>query len=284
MLLIVGSIVVLVCVGTGFVMSNGQLLALWHPFEILIICGAATGAFITANPPKVHKAVVSGLLGVLKGSPYKKAIYMDALSLMYDLLSKARKEGMMAIEPDIEEPKESPIFQAYPKVASNHHAVEFICDYMRLLVSGNINPFEFDNLMDVELQTHHQQAQMPADAVTKVADGLPGFGIVAAVLGIVITMSALGGPPEEIGAKVAAALVGTFLGILMAYGFVAPIGTAMEHNAREEAKFFECLKAVLLAAANGYSPQLAVEFGRKVMYSDIRPSFTELEEHVKKKA
>ncbi len=283
MLVIIGSIVVLACVAGGYVLSHGELLALWQPFELLIICGAAIGAFISANPPKVHKAVIQNILGVLKGTKYKKALYLDLLSLIYDLLQKARKEGMMAIEKDIDDPSASEVFSSYPKILADHHIIDFICDYFRLMVGGNMNPFELENLMDIELATHHQEAEMPAEAVTKIADGLPGFGIVAAVLGIVITMSFLGGEAADIGKHVAAALVGTFLGILIAYGFVAPLAIAMEHNAREEAKFFECIKVCILASVNGYSPQVAVEFGRKVMYSSERPSFSELEEHVKNK-
>ncbi len=283
MLLIIGSIVVIASVAGGYVLSHGQLMALWQPFEVLIICGAAFGAFITANPPSVHKAVASNIIAVFKGSKYKKELYLDLLSLIYDLLQKSRKEGMMAIEEDIEDPSQSAVFTSYPKIASDHHVVDFICDYFRLMVGGNMNPFELENLMDIELATHHQEAEMPAKAVTTVSDGLPGFGIVAAVLGIVITMSFIGGDPALIGGHVAAALVGTFLGILFAYGFVSPLASAMEHAVREEAKFYECIKVCILASVNGYSPQVAVEFGRKVMYSTLRPSFLELEEHVKNK-
>lgn len=281
MLNIVGYIVVLACVGVGFVLSGGSLMSLWHPFEVLIICGAAFGAFLIANPMSVVKAAFGGAIGTLKGSKYSKALYMDLLALMFDLLQKARKEGMMAIEADIDEPKESAIFSNYPKILADHHIMDFICDYIRLMVGGNMNPFELENLMDMELAAHHKEAEMPAEAVTKVSDGLPGFGIVAAVLGIVITMGFLGGDPALIGGKVGAALVGTFLGILFAYGFVGPTAVAMEHVAREEAKFYECIKVCLLAAVNGYNPQVAVEFGRKVMYASDRPSFNELEEFLK---
>lgn len=281
MLIIVGILIVLGCVGGGFVLSHGHLEALWQPFELLIIGGAAFGAFVTANPPSVLKAVISGVLGVLKGSKYKKAVYLELLSLMFELLQKTRKEGMMSIEEDIEAPGESPLFSKYPKIVSDHHVTDFICDYLRLMVGGTMNPFELENLMDMELAAHHKEAEMPGEAVTAVSDALPGFGIVAAVLGIVITMSFIGGDPAVLGHHVAAALVGTFLGILLAYGFVGPVATAMGHIAREEAKFYECIKVCLLAAVNGYNPQVAVEFGRKVMYASVRPSFLELEEHVK---
>ncbi len=283
MLIIIGAIMVLASVAGGFVLSSGELMALWQPFELLIIGGAALGAFVTANPMNVLKSVFKNVLGALKGSKYKKALYLDLLSLIYDMLQKSRKEGMMSIESDIDEPHESPLFAKYPTLVGDHHIMDFICDYFRLMVGGTMNPFELENLMDMELAAHHEEAEMPAQAVTRVSDALPGFGIVAAVLGIVITMSFIGGDPAVLGHHVAAALVGTFLGILMAYGFVAPIATAMEHVAREEAKFYQCIKVCLLAAVNGYSPQVAVEFGRKVMYSTIRPSFSELEEHVKNK-
>lgn len=283
MLIIIGAIIVLACVAGGFVLSHGELMALWQPFELLIIGGAALGAFVSANPASVLKGVLKNLLVTLKGSKYKKALYLDLLSLIYDMLQKSRKEGMMSIEADIDDPHESPLFTKYPTILADHHIIDFICDYFRLMVGGTMNPFELENLMDMELAAHHQEAEMPAQAVTRVSDGLPGFGIVAAVLGIVITMSFIGGDPAVLGHHVAAALVGTFLGILMAYGFVGPIATAMEHAAREEAKFYQCIKVCLMAAVNGYSPQVAIEFGRKVMYSTIRPSFSELEEHVKNK-
>lgn len=281
MFIIIGIIIVSGCVAGGYVLSHGNLMALWQPYELIIICGAAFGAFMISNPLKVHKAVMKNMMIILKGSKYQKALYLELLSLMYDLLNKARKEGMMSIEADIEDAHQSEIFQKYPNVLADHHIVDFIADYLRLMVGGNMNPFELENLMDLELQTHHQEALLAANAVTKVADGLPGFGIVAAVLGIVITMGALGGPPDVIGHHVAAALVGTFLGILLAYGFVGPFAIAMEHVVREEGKFYECVKVCLLATANGCAPQVAVEFGRKVMYSSDRPSFSQLEEHVK---
>ncbi len=281
MLIIIGFIIVLACVAGGFVLSHGNLASLWQPYELLIIGGSAFGAFVTSNPPVVLKAVLKNVIGALKGSKYRKALYLELLALMYDLLQKSRKEGMMAIEEDIESPSESALFGKYPKIVADHHIIDFICDYLRLMVGGNMNPFELENLMDMELAAHHKEAEMPAEAVTKVSDALPGFGIVAAVLGIVITMSFIGGDPAVLGHHVAAALVGTFLGILMAYGFVGPLATAMEHIAREEAKFYECVKVCLMAAVNGYNPQVAVEFGRKVMYASERPSFSELEEHVK---
>ncbi len=281
MFIIIGFIIVLACVGGGFVLSHGQLGSLWQPYELLIIGGAAFGAFVVSHPTKVIKSVFANCVLILKGSKYQKALYLELLSLLFGILTKARKEGMMAIEADIDDPAASELFSKYPKILADHHILDFICDYLRMMVGGNMNAFELENLMDVELETHHEESKLAADAVNKASDALPGFGIVAAVLGIVITMGALTEPPEVIGHHVAAALVGTFLGILMAYGFVGPMAVAMEHISREEAKFYTCIKVTLLASVNGYNPQVAVEFGRKVMYSSERPSFTELEEHVK---
>lgn len=281
---IIGIVLVFGCVAGGFVLSHGHLAALWQPYELLIIGGSAFGAFVIANPGKLLKVVLTSLPLLLKGSPYTKEYYLEALALIYDLLAKARKEGMMALEADVEDPANSGIFGKYPKFLHNHHALEFLTDYLRLMVGGSIkNAFELENLMDVELDTHHDEAHQPAAALTRTADGLPGFGIVAAVLGIVITMGALGGPPEEIGHHVAAALVGTFLGILLAYGVVGPLSSLLGHCMRDESQFFRVLKTVLLASQQGYSPQIAVEFGRKAIFSSERPSFRELEERVKRK-
>lgn len=281
--LIVGAIIVLGSVAGGFVLSQGHLAALWQPYELLVIGGAAFGAFFMANPMKVIKAVFGNIGKLFSGSKFKKDYYMDALALLYDLLSKARKEGLMTLEADVEEPDKSPIFKKYPKIISDHHVLDFITDYLRMMVGGNMNPIELENLMDVELETHHHEAALPGSALTRVADALPGFGIVAAVLGIVITMGSIGGPSAEIGHHVAAALVGTFLGILLAYGFVAPMSTFLEHCTRDEAQFYICLKTCLLASLQGYAPQVATEFGRKTIFTDERPSFRELEQRVKKK-
>lgn len=284
MFIIIGTVIVLGCVAGGFVLSHGHLEALWQPYELLVIGGAAFGAFVISNPLKVIKAVFAALPGLLKGSKYKKEMYMDVLALMYDLLVKARKQGMMALEGDVDKPESSEVFGKYPALLADHHLTEFITDYLRLLAAGSItSPYELDALMDVELETHHQEGHKPAAALTRISDGLPGFGIVAAVLGIVITMGALGGPPAEIGHHVASALVGTFLGILLAYGFVGPMATALEHNAADEAAMFLCIKNTLVASAQGYAPQIAIEFGRKAIGSTERPSFTELENRVKGK-
>jgi chemotaxis protein MotA len=284
MKLIFGFIIVSGCVLGGFVLSHGEPAALWQPYELLIIGGAALGAFVISNPGKVIKTVFGSIPLLLKGSKYNKVLYMDLLGLMYDLFAKSRKDGLMSLEADIESPKQSAIFKKYPRILSDHHMMDFIADYLRLMVGGNMNSFELENLMEVELETHHHEASQIHNALTKVSDALPGFGIVAAVLGIVITMASIGGPPEEIGHHVAAALVGTFLGILLAYGFVGPMAAMLEHLAHEESKFFECIKVCLIATLNGYAPQIAVEFGRKTVFSTERPSFMELESHIKKKA
>ncbi len=281
MKLIIGLLVVLGCVFGGYVLSHGNLVALYQPFELLIIAGGATGAFIIANPGKVIISVLKGVPALLKGAKYKKKNYMELLGLLYALFAKARKEGLMALEGDVEEPEQSEIFQQYPALTKNHHLIEFICDYLRLMVGGNMNAFEIEALMDVELETHHEESHKPGAAVQTVADGLPAFGIVAAVMGVVITMGFISEPPEVLGAHIAAALVGTFLGILLAYGFAAPIASAMNAQAEEESKMFECAKVSILATLNGYTPQVAVEFGRKTLMSHVRPGFLELEEYVK---
>lgn len=277
---IFGVILVFASIAVGYVLSHGDLVTLWQPYEMIIICGSAGGAFIISNPGKVIKAAFTGVLGLTKGSKYGKKEYLDLLGLMFEIFAKVRKEGMMSIEEHIDDPENSNVFAKHPNILKDHHAIDFVCDYLRIIVGGNMNPFELENLMDIELETHHHEGEQPANAITRVADALPGFGIVAAVLGIVITMGSLDQPPDVIGAHVAAALVGTLLGILFAYGFVGPFATALEHRLAEESKYLECMKVCLLATLNGYSPQIAVEFGRKTLFSTERPSFLELEEYL----
>lgn len=285
MLQIVGSILVLGCVAGGFLIAGGNLLLLWHPSEVLIICGAALGAFLTSNPPKVVKQAFAGALSLPKGPKYKRTDYVALLQLLYDVLQKMRKEGVLGVEADIEKPGESALFKKYPAILADHHLTEFITDCLRLIVGGNLEAHELESLLEYELETHHREAHAPAHAVQQVADALPGFGIVAAVLGIVNTMSALdGAETSEIGEKVAAALVGTFLGILVAYGFVGPIASAMTHRANEEGKAFEVVKMALVASVRGYAPSVAVEFARKLLFSEVRPSFADLEAQLKGRA
>jgi len=276
-----GGILVLAAVLGGYTLSHGDIRALWQPFELLIIGGAALGAFITANPAKVTMATLRKLPAMLGASKYNKSLYLELLSLLYQLFNTIRREGLIAIERHIEDPQDSEIFTRFPMISDNVGARNFICDYLRLMVIGDMTSYELENLMDIDLDTHHRELMAPSSALAKTADSLPGFGIVAAVLGIVITMQSLGGPPEVIGVHVAAALVGTFLGILLAYGFVAPLSAAMEHRVGDESKFFECIKVCILASVNGMPPQIAVEFGRKTLFSDVRPDFYELEECVK---
>lgn len=279
--LIVGSLIVWGSILGGFVLSGGQLLALFQPYEVLVISGASFGAFFTGTPMPIIKKTISGVIQLLGNSPYNKTLYMELLACLYDLFQKIRKEGLIAIEGDIEDPKASAIFSKYKLISKNHHALEFICDYLRLMVVGDMSSNELGDLIDAELDTHHEEALLPSVALSKIADGFPGFGIVAAVLGIVITMSSLGGPPEELGHHVASALVGTLLGILFAYGFFAPMSLALEARVRAEGKFYVSIKMAILACVSGAPPQVAVEFGRKVLYSNDRPSFQELEKRVR---
>jgi chemotaxis protein MotA len=282
MFAIIGSLLVLGCVCGSFLMEGGNLLLLWHPAEFLIILGAAFGAFVISNPMKVVKVAFASALGLLKGPRYRREDYVDLLKLLYDILVKIRKSGMLAIEADIESPAKSKLFNEYPRIMADHHMLEFITDCLRLIVGGNLDPHELESLLEYELETHHKEAGEPGQAVQRVADALPGFGIVAAVLGIVNTMAAIeGADTGTIGKKVAAALVGTFLGILVAYGFVGPIASAIEHRVSEEGKAFEVVKMALVASVRGYAPPVAVEFARKLLWSDVRPTFADLENHLK---
>lgn len=281
MLVIVGYLIVLGAVFGGFVLAGGHLGSMVQPVELLMIGGAALGAFVVGNSPKTLKATLGALPSCLRGSKYDKSLYMELMSLLYDILVKMRKEGAMAIENDVEKPEESALFARYPKVAGDHHLVVFLTDYLRLMVSGNMNAFEIENLMDHEIETHHHEAEEPGHIVQKVADGLPAFGIVAAVMGVVHTMESVGIPPAELGKLIAQALVGTFLGILLAYGIVGPLATLLNERAKESTKVLQCIKVTLLASLNGYAPPIAVEFGRKVLFSAERPTFAELEGHVK---
>ncbi|MFM9969229.1 MAG: flagellar motor stator protein MotA [Burkholderiales bacterium] len=281
MLVIVGYLIVIGSVFGGFLLAGGHLSALMQPVEVLMIAGAAIGAFLVGNSPKVLKATMQALPTVLKGSKYTKARYMELMGLQYAVLTKIRKEGLMSIERDVEAPHESPLFSQFPDLLADHHLIEFFTDYLRLMVSGNLNPMEIENLMDNEIDTHHHEGAIPATAIQKVGDGLPAFGIVAAVMGVVHTMASVGLPPAELGMLIANALVGTFLGILLAYGFVGPLSGLLEQKLDDATKQLQCVKVTLLASMNGYAPQLAVEFGRKILYSTERPTFTELDEHVR---
>jgi len=283
MLVIIGYLAVCFSVFGGFIMAGGHIAALLQPIEFLMIGGAATGAFLVGNTGKVIKSALKDLPKCLKGSQYNKENFMEVLALLYELLSKVRKEGLMSIEGDVEEPHESPIFAKYPKITSDHHVIEFMTDYLRIMVSGNLNAMEIENLIDVEIDTHHHESMVTSHVLAKMGDGMPAFGIVAAVMGVVHTMESVGIPPAELGMLIAHALVGTFLGILLAYGFVGPLATLLEQKAEESTKMFQTIKVTLPANLNGYAPAMAVEFGRKALNSTERPSFLELEEHVKTK-
>ncbi|MGM9426939.1 flagellar motor stator protein MotA [Hydrogenophaga sp. MI9] len=285
MFVIIGFLVSMACIFGVFIAHGGNIGVVLHalPFEITTILGAALGAFVMNNQMKVVKASAAGLGQCFKGSKYTKARYMELLALQFDILQKARKEGLMAIEQDVENPSQSPLFKKYPTVGSDHHVTEFITDYLRMMVSGNLNAHEIESLMDAEIETHHQEAHAPVAAIARLAGGLPAFGIVAAVLGVVNTMGSVGQPPAVLGGMIGSALVGTFLGILLAYGVVEPLGGLLEQKTEEASKEFQCIKTTLLASMQGYAPSTAIEFGRKVLFSDVRPSFTELEGHVKGK-
>ena len=285
MLVILGYIACLGCIFGVYVVHGGNVSVILTalPFEMITIMGGALGAFVVNNQPKVLKATMKALPMALKGSKYTKARYMELMAMLYDILQKARKEGLMAIESDVESPQDSEIFKKYPTVGSDHHVIEFVTDYLRMLVSGNLNSHEIESLMDSEIETHHQEAHAPVAALARLAGALPAFGIIAAVLGVVNTMGSVGQPPSVLGGMIGSALVGTFLGILLAYGVVEPLGGLVEQKLEDAAKELQCIKTTLLASMQGYNPATAIEFGRKVLFSGDRPGFLELESHVRGK-
>jgi chemotaxis protein MotA len=285
MFVIIGWLVVLGCVFGVYIFHGGNISVILKalPFEMITIGGATMGAFLANNQMKVIKKTMAGLGACFKGSKYTKARYMELMALLFDILQKARKEGLMAIEKDVEEPEQSEIFKKYPTVGSDHHVVEFITDYLRMMVSGNLNAHEIESLMDSEIETHHNEEHAAVAAIQRIAGGLPAFGIVAAVLGVVNTMGSVGQPPAVLGGMIGSALVGTFLGILLAYAFAEPLAGLLEQKVEEGSKEFQCIKTTLLASMQGYNPSTAIEFGRKVLFSTERPTFGELEAYVKKK-
>jgi chemotaxis protein MotA len=277
MFAIIGMLVVIGAILGGYLMEHGKILVLLQPAELVIIAGAALGTLLIANPLPVIIKILKGILGVLKGSPYTKAAYLDTLKMLYDLFMYARKNGVVKLEEDVENPHKSAVFKKYPKFLANHHAVDFICDTLRMSISGGVPAFDLDQMMEMDMEVHHAESAAPVAALSTVADALPGLGIVAAVLGVVITMGALGGPPEEIGHKVAAALVGTFLGILLCYGFLGPLALNLTKMNEAETDYLRCLQKGVIAFAKGSAPVLAVEFARRSIPGDIRPSFKEFE-------
>lgn len=281
MFIIIGIIIVLASIGIGFFMVNGPFGALIQPSELVVIGGACIGSLVIANPLKMLMLILKQLPAALKGSPYSKPAYAELLRMQYEVYVNAKKNGLLSLEEDINSPAASAIMSKYPKFLGNHHALDFFCDAMKMLVNGAANAEELEIALDAELETHHEESAMVPAMLTRASDSLPGLGIVAAVLGIVVTMQHIDGPPEEIGHHVAAALVGTFLGLLLSYGMVGPIATNLENLAHDEAKYFLCLKAGLISFANGGAPSTAVEFARKVIYSFDRPSTAELEPQLK---
>ncbi|UOA09010.1 flagellar motor stator protein MotA [Methylobacter sp. S3L5C] len=281
MSVIIGYVIVLASVFGGFALAGGHVAALFQPLELLMIGGGALGAFVVGNDMKVIKATIKVIPTLFKGSKHTSQLYIQLLLLLYRMLSKIRNDGLMSIEEDVENPNESQLFTDYPLIIADHHIVEFLTDYLRLMVSGNIDPFQLENLMDNEIDTHHAEGEFPLHCIAKIGDGLPAFGIVAAVMGVVHTMESVGLPPAELGMLIAHALVGTFLGILLAYGFVTPLTGLVEHKLHESAKPMHCIKVTLIASLNGYPPALAIEFGRKVLFSTERPSFTEVDDEIR---
>jgi chemotaxis protein MotA len=276
-----GVLIVLGAVFGGFALDDGHLAALYQPYELLMIGGGALGAFVIANDRKSITATLKALPTLFHSSKYTRELYLELMSLLYEILTKVRKEGLMALEGDIDAPHQSALFAKFPNILGDHHLTEFITDYLRLMVSGNMDPFQIENLIDNEIDTHHQDGELPIHALTKLADGMPAFGIIAAVMGVVHTMGSVGLPPAELGKLIAAALVGTFLGILLSYGVIGPLAALLQRKLQEASKMYQCIKVTLIASMNGYSPVLAVEFGRKVISVTERPSFIELETHFK---
>lgn len=281
MLILLGYVIVLLCVFGGYVLAGGSLGPLYQPLELLIIGGAGVGAFIAANNGKAIKATFKILPRLKHTKKYNKALYMELMALQYKLLSKIRREGMLGIERDIDNPQESPLFQEHPTVLADSHIMDFLTDYLRLMVSGGMEPMEIDELMLHEIEVFEQEAHIPIDAIAKVGDAMPAFGIVAAVMGVVKTLTYADASPTLMGEMIAHALVGTFLGILLGYGFVSPVASYAGRQAKEAEKMLQCIRITLLASLHGYAPQLAVEFGRKALYTAERPTFAELEEYVK---
>jgi chemotaxis protein MotA len=275
---IIGIVVVFGCIAAGYLMEKGNIRVLLQPAELIIIGGAALGTVLIANPLHTLKQMISGLIGAFGSSKYGEKRYVDTLKMMYELLQKARKEGLVALETDIEDPDKSPLFANYEDFAKDHHAMAFVCDTLRMAVSGGVEVFDLDQMLDADMEVHHHEAAQPVAALATMADSLPGLGIVAAVLGVVITMGALGGPPEEIGEKVAAALVGTFLGILLCYGLVGPLAVRMGKISDEQHAYLMVLRVTMIAFLKGVAPIMAVEIGRRTVPGHVRPSFKSVEE------
>jgi chemotaxis protein MotA len=280
---IIGIVVVFGCVLGGFLMEHGNVKVLIQPAEFITIAGAGLGTLLVANPLHILKGIASSLPAVLKGSKFTKAWYMDSLKMMYELFSRARRDGLVALESDTDDPEKSTIFSKYPAFLKDHHVLFFVCDTMRLVASNAVEAFELDQMVELDMDVHHHGSTQPVGALTTVADSLPGLGIVAAVLGIVITMGALGGPPEEIGRKVAAALVGTFLGILLCYGLIGPLAANMAKAVDDEHSYLYVLRVAMASFIKGTAPIMAVEVARRAIPGHVRPTFQELETYCRNK-
>jgi chemotaxis protein MotA len=284
MFAIIGIVLVFVSVIGGFLMEKGHILVLLQPAELLIIAGAATGTLLAANPSHIIKEIAGGLAGVLKGSSFNKARYLNTLKMMYQFLNKVRKEGLLSVEMDVEKPEDSSIFKNYPEFLADHHARDFVCDTLRMAITGGVEPFDMDQMMELDMEVHDHEAMQPVSSLSTVADALPGLGIVAAVLGVVITMGSLGGPQEEIGRKVASALVGTFLGILLCYGVVGPLSANMAKTADAQNQYLHMLRVLILSFLKGSAPMIAIEIGRRAIPAHVRPGFDEMEKNCKSHA
>jgi chemotaxis protein MotA len=274
---ILGILVVFGAVIGGFLMEKGKLLVLVQPSELVIIGGAAIGTILVANPMPTIIRIFRSVFKVLGGNPYGKAYYLESLKMLNDIFQFARKSGMAKLEEDVENPEKSATFSKYPKMLKDHHLLHFVCDTLRMAVSGVVPPHDLDALLENDIDVHHHEQMVPVRALSTVADALPGLGIVAAVLGVVITMGALSGPPEQIGEKVGAALVGTFLGILLSYGVVAPLAANIEKIVDSGSQFYQVMRAGLMAFAKGMAPSIAVEFARRAIPHEVRPTFKEME-------
>jgi chemotaxis protein MotA len=277
MFAIIGLVVVFGAILGGFLMEKGPVAVLIQPAEVVIICGAGIGTLLIANPLPLVMKIFKSVLGVIGGSKYNKAFYLESLKMLSDIFMFARKSGVAKLEEDVDVPDKSAVFSKYPKLIKDHHMLYFVCDTLRTAVSGVVPPHDLDDLIEKDIDIHHVETGAPVKSLSTVADALPGLGIVAAVLGVVITMGALGGPPEELGKKVAAALVGTFLGILLCYGVVSPIAANLEKTVDAEGQFYQMLRAGLMAFAKGMAPMIAVEFSRRAIPHELRPTFKEME-------
>ncbi|HEX3891948.1 MAG TPA: flagellar motor stator protein MotA [Terracidiphilus sp.] len=284
MFVVLGIVLVFGAVIGGFLMEKGHIEVLVQPAEMLIICGASIGTLLVANPVHILKGIAGGLVGSLKGSRFNKTYYLNTLKMMYLFLNKVRKEGLLSVEMDVEKPKESAIFKSFPDFLNDHPARDFLCDTLRMAITGGVEPFDMDQMMELDMEVHHHLATQPIGALSTMADALPGLGIVAAVLGVVITMGALGGPPEAIGHKVAAALVGTFLGILLCYGVAGPLSSNMGKAAEDHNSYLHVLRVLLLSFLKGSAPMIAIEMGRRAIPAHVRPSFDEMEKTCKNHA